>query len=278
MNSINRLRRKFHTVFNESTNSIRVMPDFIVCGTSFCAKTFLYNNINQHKLILNNLREESGFFLDTNENGLNWYKSNFPSFYYKKLFEAIYGKTSFVGETVNLPGYFVPKRVFNILKNPKIIVILRNPVDRAFARYLEEIRNGNETKSFEDALENELNLIKNHEEEIIKTKSPLELRNLFLYRLEGLYIEYLKQWNEYFPIKNMHIVKAESLFSEPLDTVNKCFDFLGIEHIKKITLSEKNNEKNKLVLKKETRDKLSEYFEGYNQKLYQFLGIDFGWA
>jgi len=277
MNSINRLRRKFNILFHESTSFMRVLPDFIVVGTSFCAKTLLYNNLEQHKFILNNLREESGYFLDTYHKGFDWYKSNFPTYYFRFFFELIYGKKPRIGETVNLPGYFVPKRVSDILGKPKIIAILRNPVDRAYARYLEEIRNGNETKSFEEVLEKEYHLIKNKEDKIIKSNSPLDFRHLFLYRLEGIYVEYLKQWNQYFPKGDILVIRTEDLFSNPIQTTNKCFEFLDLEPIKELKQTGEKYEKDASKLNEDTRKKLLEYFKPYNEKLYQFLNLDLEW-
>ena len=277
MNSINRLRRKFNILFHESTSFMRVLPDFIVVGTSFCAKTLLYNNLEQHKFILNNLREESGYFLDTYHKGFDWYKSNFPTYYFRFFFELIYGKKPRIGETVNLPGYFVPKRVSDILGKPKIIAILRNPVDRAYARYLEEIRNGNETKSFEEVLEKEYHLIKNKEDKIIKSNSPLDFRHLFLYRLESIYVEYLKQWNQYFPKGDILVIRTEDLFSNPIKTTNKCFEFLDLEPIKELKQPGANYEKDASKLNEDTRKKLLEYFKPYNEKLYQFLNLDLEW-
>jgi len=277
MNSINRLRRKFNILFHESTSFMRLLPDFIVVGTSFCAKTLLYNNLEQHKFILNNLREESGYFLDTYHKGFDWYKSNFPTYYFRFFFELIYGKKPRIGETVNLPGYFVPKRVSDILGKPKIIAILRNPVDRAYARYLEEIRNGNETKSFEEVLEKEYHLIKNKEDKIIKSNSPLDFRHLFLYRLEGIYVEYLKQWNQYFPKGDILVIRTEDLFSNPIQTTNKCFEFLDLEPIKELKQTGEKYEKDASKLNEDTRKKLLEYFKPYNEKLYQFLNLDLEW-
>jgi len=277
MNSINRLRRKFNILFHESTSFMRLLPDFIVVGTSFCAKTLLYNNLEQHKFILNNLREESGYFLDTYHKGFDWYKSNFTTYYFRFFFELIYGKKPRIGETVNLPGYFVPKRVSDILGKPKIIAILRNPVDRAYARYLEEIRNGNETKSFEEVLEKEYHLIKNKEDKIIKSNSPLDFRHLFLYRLEGIYVEYLKQWNQYFPKGDILVIRTEDLFSNPIQTTNKCFEFLDLEPIKELKQTGEKYEKDASKLNEDTRKKLLEYFKPYNEKLYQFLNLDLEW-
>ncbi len=277
MNSINRLRKKSNILFHESTSFMRVIPDFIIVGTSFCAKTLLYNNLAQHKFILNNLREESGYFLDTNDKGFNWYKSNFPTYHFRFFFELIYGKKPRIGETVNLPGYFVPKRVSDNLGKPKIIAILRNPVDRAYARYLEEIRNGNETKSFEVVLEKEYDLIKNKEDEIIKSNSILDSRHLFLYRLEGIYVEYLKQWNQYFPKRDILVIRTENLFSNPIQTTNQCFEFLDLDPIKELKQTGKNYEKDSPKLNEDTRKKLLEYFKPYNEKLYKFLDIDLEW-
>jgi hypothetical protein len=277
MNTINRIQRKSNILFHESTSFMRVVPDFVIVGTSFCGKTLLYNNLVQHKFILNNLREESGYFLDTHHKGFNWYKSNFPTYLFRIFFEVIHGKKSRVGETVNLPGYFVPKRVSEKLGKPKIIAILRNPVDRAYARYLEEIRNGNETKSFEEVLEKEYDLIKNKEDEIIKSNSISDSRQLFLYRLEGIYVEYLIQWNQYFPKGDILVIRTEDLFSNPVQTANKCFEFLDLEPIKELKQTGENYEKDASIMKEETRKKLLDYFKPHNEKLYQFLNIDLEW-
>jgi len=82
MNTINRIQRKSNILFHESTSFMRVVPDFVIVGTSFCGKTLLYNNLVQHKFIFNNLREESGYFLDTYHKGFNWYKSNFVPYFF----------------------------------------------------------------------------------------------------------------------------------------------------------------------------------------------------
>ena len=277
MNTINRIRRKSNIIFHESTSFMRTVPDFLIVGTSFCAKTLLYNNLAQHKFILNNLREESGYFLDTNHKGFSWYKSNFPTNHYRSFFQLIHGKKPRIGETVNLPGYFVPKRVSENLGKPKIIAILRNPVDRAYARYLEEIRNGNEKKPFEEVLDIEYELIKNKEDEIIKSNLILDSRHLFLYRLEGLYVEYLMQWNQYFPKENILIIKTENLFTNPIQTTNKCLDFLDLEPIKELKQTGENYEKDASKLNEDIRKKLIDYFKPYNEKLYAFLKIDLGW-
>jgi len=275
--TINQILRKIRTLYQQSTSFMRVVPDFIVVGTSFCGKTLLYNYIAQNRYVIENLREETGFFLDTHDRGFDWYKSNFSSLIYKKILDKISGKKHRIGETVNLPGYFVPKRVSEILSKPKIIIILRNPVERAYARYLAEIRNGNEILSFENSLEKEIELIKTHEINIIHSKTPLKFRHLFLYRLDGIYIEYLKQWRKFFPQNDIFIVKTEDLFNNPVETVNQCLNFLELPPISHLKNINKNFEIDSPKINQATQNNLMKFFQPYNKELYEFLEMDMGW-
>ena len=47
---------------NKITSHFRELPDFLILGNTFCGKTLLYNYLIQHKLVIENFKEETGFF------------------------------------------------------------------------------------------------------------------------------------------------------------------------------------------------------------------------
>ena len=278
MLNTNKIFWSLKKVYHESTAFARTVPNFLIIGSSFCGKTLLYNYLVQHPHISKNLREETGYFVKNEEKGYNWYCSNFPLKYSGKIFSKKNKLEPLIGETVNLAGTYVPERISHIIKNPKMISILRNPVDRTYARYLAMVRAGFEKLSFEDAIENETEYFVKNEEKMINDKiwPPLNSR-LPLYRLSGIYIDYILRWNKFFTMKNMLTLSSESLFENPIDAVNKSLKFLQrkpIEQIKNVSI---NYEQNTEPMKEKTRELLIEYFKPHNIRLFKFIEKTFDW-
>ena len=232
----------------------------------------MYNYLIQHPQVLKNLREETGYFISNSEKGIKWYRSNFPL----KLF--IKDNEFMVGETVNLAGTLVPERISQIIKQPKIISILRNPVDRTYARYLALVREGYEKLSFEEAIESETNFFVKNEKKMIEDKiwPPLNSR-LPLYRLSGIYIDYILRWNQFFNMKKMLTISSESLFEKPMDTINESLKFLDKKQLSKVKNISINYEIKSKPMKEKTREALIEYFRPHNTRLFKFIGKKLDW-
>jgi hypothetical protein len=265
-------------IFHETTSSIRCLPNFIIIGNSYCGKTLLYNYLTEHKLILKNLREETSYFTNNFDKGFGWYKSNFPNKISKFVIRKIYGKKPRIGETINLPWEIVPKRISQVLGKPKIILILRNPVERTYARYLALVRRGLETLSFEDA-------IMRKEESWYGKKDDLNENKIYykdnqkisLYLSRSIYVDDLKRWGEFFPKENMLVIPSEELFLHPLKTVNVVLDFLELPHLKKLKNEFTNLEHDSPPINLKTYNRLKEFFKPYNEELFNYLGKDLGW-
>jgi hypothetical protein len=255
---------------------MRVLPNFLIIGNSFCCKTLLYDYMVQHPLILKNLREETAFWGWHYEKGMSWYRSNFPTKLHKKMVEFFHRENVHIGETINIPIQNRPKQIDNILSKPKIIVILRNPIERAFVRYLADVRAGLEERSFEDALEKA-----KPKSEILKKMKMNEIKgvdeNASLYITGSIYYYDLKRWSEFFPIDQMLFVTSEDLLNQPLETTNKALEFLELEPLKTIKKIGKNWEENAEKMNILTREKLKEIFEPHNQELFNFIGKKFDW-
>lgn len=267
---------KANKIFHESTSFMRVFPDFLIIGNSFCCKTLLYDYMVQHPLILKNLREETAFWGWHYNKGISWYRSNFPTKLYKKMIEMKYKKTAHVGETVNIPVKDRPKQIDKILLKPKIITILRNPIERTYVRYLADVRAGNEDRSFEEAIDDP-----KPKSEILKSMEMNEIKglddNASLYISGSIYQYDLQRWNEYFPVKEMLFLTSEELINQPNSTVNKALEFLDLEPIENIKKIGKNWEEGENEMNGATRERLREFFEPYNEELFEFIGKRFDW-
>ena len=116
--------------------SARVLPDFIISGTVRSGTTSLYYNICEHPSVLPAAYDEIGFFDSNYHLGTNWYRSMFPT---EKEMKRVKKETNFAITGEDTPFYFWKKeaveRIFQDIPNSKIIIIFRNPVDRAYSNY-----------------------------------------------------------------------------------------------------------------------------------------------
>ena len=206
--------------FSGITASTRVLPGFIIIGSVRSATTSLYYNICEHPLILPAKYDEIGFFDSNFHLGINWYRSMFPT---KNEMQKLTkdGDCSITGE--DTPFYFwkeeVAERIYQTLPNIKLILICRNPIDRAYSNYNLGVRYGSEELSFEDAIEEELKFMEHHtfRECVDSTRS---------YLAKGLYAEQLKIWYKVFSKERILIISTEQMHEKPIDTLSNVFDFL----------------------------------------------------
>jgi hypothetical protein len=257
------------------TGPIRSLPDFIIIGTVRSGTTSLYYNICQHQCVLTAAYDELGFFDSNYHLGLNWYRSLFPTLFSKWVVKQ---KTQFAITGEDTPFYIwnplVAKRILKIIPNVKLIVLFRNPVDRAYSNYHLAVREGSENLSFEDAIQSELDSLKNS-----KIKSDDDVKKYTIprsYIAKGFYADQLKIWLKLFKSKQLFITSTEDFESNANNTLNKIYDFLEIPQI-----NLKNLEKHKVAsyppMKDETRKFLVDLYKIHNEELFRMISKEFDW-
>lgn len=247
-------------------------PDFLIIGAQKCGTTSLFYYLSQHPDIKMPEIKEIHFFDLQYHKGIEWYYSKFPK---KPIL-----KTTLTGEAS--PYYLfhplVPERVFLHLPKTKIIVLLRNPVDRAYSHYNHQLKIGNEPiKSFEEAISFEETRISGEIEKIKAgiINESLSLRH-YSYLRRGLYSEQVNNWLHYFSMKQMLFIKSEDLFESPKLALGKVYDFLKIKRKVSQNLTPQNtNEYPEISYS--TKIVLSKFYEEESLKLKALLGDHFSW-
>lgn len=227
----------------ESGKTMGNLPDFIIIGEMKCGTTALYKYLTEHAQVQPAKRKEINFFNTYYDRGLAWYQSQFPD-----CVKCITGESS---------GYLrfpeAASKIYKAVPQVKLILILRNPVDRAYSHYHMRLDKGEITSPFEQA---------------IQSKSTyLEIGN---------YVWNLKRWMEVFPKDQFHIVQSEKLFKQPQKTLDETFRFLGLSP-HPLDVYKHHNSGSYSKMNPETRRRLIQYYKPNNDKLYQFLGTKFDW-
>ena len=167
------------------------------------------------------------------------------------------------------------KNVYEVNPNQKIIVILRNPVDRAYSHYHVNVKEKSEKRSFEDAIFEEMNRIKS--ERIIQNKNlRVFTPNNIHYLKKGFYALQLKSWFKIFPSEQILVLSTEEFQEDQNLIYKKIFDFLNIPNMK-IKSTEKMEKGNYIHMKHDTRNLLLDYFRQCNHELFELINSEFDW-
>ncbi|MFN8591499.1 MAG: sulfotransferase [Thermomicrobiales bacterium] len=240
----------------------RQLPDFIIIGAQRGGTTSLYRYLVEHPDIGPAYCKEVHYFDRYFDRGPNWYLAHFP----------IRGEYKIAGEAS--PYYLfhpeVPERLREYVPNAKLIALLRNPIDRAYSQYQMNSRKGNESLSFEEAVERE-------PERLAGTDDPLDPSwRHHSYLARGLYAEQLRRWFEIFPRDQIMVIQSERFYGNPERTLHEVQAAIGLPphtpgRFKAFHQSEYPQMDDALL------ERLRAHFAPHNRDLYDLLGVDFGW-
>ena len=240
-----------------SESATGAMPDFLIIGAKKCGTTFLYDLLSRHPYVEPAAKKELHYFdILADEESIEWYRRCFPPPRWKD------GRRTITGEATPYWGkHRVPERIAKVLPQARLIVLLRNPVDRAYSDYEQARRKGWETRTFEEAIEAE--------------KTQTHARRKYLSR--STYVDHLLRWSQYFADEQMLVLKSEDLFECTQDTIERVLEFLDLPKWEPEASEKRNRGKYEQKMHPATRQRLEEYFEPHNEKLYEHLGVEFEW-
>ena len=172
---------------------------FIGVGAQKCASSWIYDVLSDHPMVSVSEKKELDFFSYNYERGLEWYGDQFD------FCRPVRGEIS--------PSYFhdpaVPSRVRKYNPDIRVIVSLRDPVERALSQHRHLVRLGfvsDRLLDFEAAV----------------SQNPTYLE-------QGYYARHLEQWLACFNRESIHIVFMEEIASDPMEVAARVYDFVGAD-------------------------------------------------
>jgi hypothetical protein len=176
------------------------LPNFLYIGTSKAGSTWIYDVLARHPDVYMAPGKGLYFFSTHFDRGLDWYRAHF---------EGADGRRG-VGEVSHAYLYSgaACERIAAALPDVKLLVCLREPVDRAFSDYLDAVKNGKIAGSFEAAIERE--------------SAFLEISR---------YATYLAPYLRRFGRERIHVGLFEELGRDPQAFARAIFRFLGVAEI-----------------------------------------------
>ena len=267
------------TIAGRNPGRGRLLPDFLIIGSTKCGTTSLHAWLTEHPLVAPT-NKEIHFFNMNYYRRADWYRCFFPHSRERDAFEAEHGRPFLVGEATAsyLAHYWTPRRAAKLLPNARLIVCLRDPVDRSYSQYHYFRRRGSEpAETFEEAVASEPERLRGEEAREIRNPHYHSWRVFrWGYLRTSRYAEHLERWLEVFPREQFLFLKLEEVTAAPERALEQIYEHVGLPRHRNGSLPTLNAGAYE-PLSEQTRARLNEYFRPHNRRLYELTGNDFGW-
>lgn len=269
--------------YGERTADRRPVPDFLIIGTKRGGTTSLWNYLIRHPLVPRLFpawnTKTSHYFEEHWGRGEAWYRSHFPTTAQRAALERRHGGPSRVGEAAPLYMFhpLVPDRVHALMPTARMIVLLRDPVERAYSHWKERRTRGVEPLDFAEALAREEERTAGERERLIADPGYFsEPYDWFTYRARGRYIEHLAPWLDRFDRSQLLIVASEELYRQPAATYARVLEFVGLPPYDLGDYAVYNDRRS-APMDPAIRAELTAYFRPFNAALADRLDMTFDW-
>ncbi|PSF39487.1 sulfotransferase [Aphanothece hegewaldii CCALA 016] len=261
--------RSSHPELSQQDNKLKkeCPPDFVIIGAAKCGTTSLYKYIGLHPQVLLPHKKEIDFFNKNYSFGIDWYLSHFPGISDYKDFYTGEASPNY------LESFETPLRISQCFPQIKLIVLLRNPVERTISWYFHMINRGAKKRDLESIINSAIEQISNCSE--FQLHSPNT--NQFPRHIGGsLYVFHLQHWLSFFDQSQLLILKSEDLYSKPQEIMDEVFNFLGLANYENSRYPICNVGSYKPIAQ-EVIKSLEDFFQPYNQQLENYLNRKFDW-
>ena len=208
-------------------------PNFFIIGAAKCGTTSLFHYLGQHPDVYISVPKEPRFF------ELNSEYERGLGFYWDKYFKTWAGETA-VGDAnpFNLYLPYVAYRIKQTVSQARLVVILRNPVDRAYSHWCHRHIYHDERLSFEDALGEDVHRIEQGltfegdegAQRWVRNMDLPTLTNEFRTYLDiGYYSNHINRYMRLFPPEQIKIILLEDMSRNPEQVVRDVWKFLKVD-------------------------------------------------
>ena len=240
----------------------------------------MYKDLTQHPAVLSAVLHKGVHYFDTGyDHSRSWYLGHFPLRATAARVEKTIGVAPITGESSPYYMYHPlgASRIASDLPDARLLVLVRDPVERAYSGHTHETARRYETEPFERALELEPERIAGEEERLIADPNYHSFAHQHhSYLARGRYIEQLERLEAAVGRERIHVVDSGRFFDEPEQVYDDIIEFLQLPAWRRPVFKQYNS-RPRTDMAPELRTKLEEYFRPYDEKLIDWLGRPPSW-
>lgn len=255
------------------TSRWRMVPAFVIVGAQRSGTTSLFRLLSEHPQVVRPTLSKGIAYFDLHyHRGHSWYRGHFPL--------AVTGRLRGRGRrcvTFESSGYYMfhplaPGRIASDLRDVKLVVMLRDPVERAYSAHRHELRRNFEQESFESALDLEQARIAGEEQRIRRDPAYHSFEHQHhAYLGRGKYAEQIMRLTKAVGRERVYVVDAGRFFSDPATELSMLCRWLGLDDVVRPDPTVWNAAPRE-PMTDEVREELSEHFAPFDKELCDTLG------
>jgi hypothetical protein len=254
-----------------ATHRFRHLPTVVIVGVKRAGTRRLYSNLLKHPRCFPAVEKEIDYFSEHPERSIAWYRSRFPL---RRRVLRRGGQVLEVSPSY-LPNPSALRRMKEVLPRTRIIVLLRDPVLRAFAHYEHQRTRFVESRGFEEAVAQELR------NDAFPAQPGVALaadaKSMLGYVSRGYYALQLELLLKVYTRNRVLVIDSASLADDMSAVCERVFDFMGLDSfdVEAGKTSKRDVYQQKIDLR--LADRLREHYRPYDEMLEEMLGRSFSW-
>ena len=280
--AVKQLGRRATRVFGHSTAGLRMMPSFIMAGAQRAGTTAIHRALLAHPAIVPPAFHKGVNYFDlAYYRSPSWYRGHFPI---RAVAERRTAGVDGGPRTFESSGYYMfhpcaAERLARDLPDMKLIVSLRDPVERAFSQYRREVTGGFETaETFELALELEPERLAGEADKMrADPRYASHSHRHHSYVAKGEYVEQVRRLFDLFGRDQVLVLDSETFAAEPQRTYDQILAFTGLPPFQPPAFGRWNARERPQPLADDTRKRLEAHFEPYDAALAELLDRPLAW-
>jgi len=258
-----------------TTGRLRVLPDLLICGGQRCGTTSMYKALVQQPTVFRPVWRKGVHYFDVAyDHDLSWYRAHFPLKAQLDLAERRHGVRPIAFESS--PYYlFHPRaldRIASDLPEVRVLVLVRDPVERAQSAHAHELARGFETLDFVSALNAEEDRLRGEHERMNRDPNYVSRAHRHqAYRTRGEYVRQLDRLGQLIGRERIKVVDSHRFFAEPETVYEDVLTWLGTTAVRTPQFDQ-HNARDRSHMPSNVRRELEDHFAPYDARLEPWLG------
>lgn len=266
--------------YGRATAPLRLTPTLLQVGAQRSGTTSMYRALAQHPALCKPVLHKGVHYFDTDyHRGAAWYRGHFAVRPVAQRAAARLGvePVAFESSPYYMCHPLAPGRIARDLPGVRLLVLLRDPVERAYSAHSHELARGYETLPFEAALDAEPDRLAGEDERLAAdgaARSHSHQHHAYVAR--GEYVTYLERLEALVGRERLHVVDSSEFFTAPEEVFAGVLRFLRLPEHPGVRF-EQHNARHRSSLPAHLRTRLEEHFGPWDERLATWWGRQPSW-
>jgi len=269
--------------YGRLTAGARMLPSFLICGGQRCGTTSLYRALSAHPAVLKAVLHKGVHYFDVGYgNGQRWYRGHFPS--QRRAHRRSRALDGVPVQTFESSPYYLyhphaAARIAAELPSVRLLVLVRDPVARAYSQHAHEVARGFERETdFARALSLEPHRLRGQDRALRDDPYRYSFAHQHhAYRSRGEYARYLEELAAAVGRHQILVLDSGEFFGDPAPVYDRVLDFLGLPQLGYPRFDQYNARPRERDMPAALRADLAAHFAAHDARLADWLGHRPSW-